>query len=63
MQVINSKNESTLARLGAVEASEVGFITSLRLGKEKLDEYWDKMIFKTPYYYASVILHPDLKLA
>lgn len=35
------------------------FKTALAFGKEKMGEYWSKLIFETPYYYASIILHPD----
>lgn len=37
--------------------------TSLKLGKDKLEVYWLKMIEDTHYYYASIILHPSRKLA
>ena len=23
-----------------------------------MDEYWEKLIYEAPYYYAAIILHP-----
>lgn len=36
---------------------------SVKLEKEKSEAYWLKMTDGTPYYYAAVILHPNLQLA
>ncbi|KAK5157209.1 hypothetical protein LTR16_012490, partial [Cryomyces antarcticus] len=33
------------------------------MGKQKLDQYWDKMTTETPFYIAATILNPSLKLA
>ena len=27
-----------------------------------MDEYWEKLIYETPYYYAVVILHPSKQI-
>ena len=27
-----------------------------------MDEYWHKLIYETPYYYAAVILHPSRQI-
>lgn len=39
---------------------KTAFRTALKFGKKKMDEYWIKMVYDTPYYYASVVLHPAL---
>lgn len=38
------------------------FKDSLLLGKERLEIYWLKITKDMPYYYAAVILHPNMKL-
>ena len=35
----------------------------LLLGKEKLDHYWDIIIYQTPFYIAAAMVHPSLNLA
>lgn len=35
----------------------------LLLGKEQLENYWAMMADNTPYYYAAMVLHPNLQLA
>ncbi|KAK5275827.1 hypothetical protein LTR16_012083, partial [Cryomyces antarcticus] len=33
------------------------------MGKQKLDQYWDKMTTETPFYFTATVLHPSLKQA
>lgn len=61
LQLLYTKVEKRLERLKKEPDSQ--FKTSLKFGKEKMDEYWSKMIYETPYYYASIILHPDHGIA
>jgi hypothetical protein len=37
------------------------FKSGLLMGKQKLDQYWDKMSQETPFYFAATILHPSLR--
>lgn len=57
MQTLYSKVTKRLDKLP--KSPKTPFRTALEFGKEKMDEYWTKMIYQTPYYYASIILHPD----
>ena len=45
---------------GGLVKAEKGYAleTSLKLGKDKLEVYWLRMIDETHYYYASIILYP-----
>lgn len=56
LQMLYTKVEKRLERLKKEPESQ--FKTSLKFGKEKMDEYWSKLIYETPYHYASIILHP-----
>ena len=59
MQGVTDKIDAALLKI----EEPLTFKTGLQFGKEKLDEYWYKLIHQTPYYYAAVILHPGLQLA
>ncbi len=59
MQTMWTQLDRALARL-PVEDSRLR--VSFEYGKEKLDEYWKLMVYDTPWYIASIILHPDLKM-
>lgn len=56
MQVMTDKIDAALLKIEEPST----FKTALQFGKEKLDEYWYKLIHQTPYYYAAIILHPWL---
>ena len=57
LQTLYTKVEKRLEKLKKEPESQ--FKTSLKFGKEKMDEYWSKLIYETPYYYTSIILHPN----
>lgn len=60
MQSLQVELDSAVKKLPASEDSN--WTTSLDNGHGKLREYWEKMVFNTPYYYASIIPHSGLKL-
>ena len=70
MDVIGNNIDQALVyaadRAAPLEDSDNGetpyFQGSLLLGKEKLEVYCLKMTEDTPYYYAAVNLHPNMKL-
>ena len=70
MDVIGNNIDQALVdaddRAAPLEDSDNGetsyFQDSLLLGKEKLEVYCLKMTEDTPYYYAAVILHSNMKL-
>lgn len=39
------------------------FKSGILMGKQKLDQYWDKVTTETPFYFAATVLHPSLKQA
>lgn len=45
------------------EAEDSYFKSGILMGKQKLDQYWDKMTQETPIYFAATILNPTLKEA
>lgn len=45
------------------EPEDSHFRSAVLCGKQKIDEYWDRMSVETPFYFAATILHPNLKLA
>lgn len=41
-----------------VDEGKSHFETPILYRQDKLEQYWDILLSKTPSYYASVILHP-----
>lgn len=62
MQAMYDEVTKAITKQERAEA-DTPFLSSLKLGREKLDEYFSKLINDTSYYYAAVVLHPDYQLA
>lgn len=44
-----------------LDEEDTHFKTSVLYGQGKLEQYRDKLMSETPFYYGSVILHPNHK--
>ena len=62
MDLLSIKLDKAIER-SASDPEDSHFKSAVLCGKQKIDEYWDRMSLETPYYFAATILHPKLKLA
>ena len=64
INILSAKMEKVLSAMpDEVESEPSYFKESLLLVKDQFDKYWTMMTDDTPYYYAAVVLHPNLQLA
>ena len=62
MDLLSTKLDKAIER-SASDLEDSHFKSAVLCGKQKINEYWDRMSLETPYYFAATILHPKLKLA